>query len=1021
MATIPADRPLPAPSIPDHELIKLVGRGSYGEVWLARNTLGTLRAVKVVRRQFFDNARPFEREFSGIRRFEPISREHDGLVDILHAGRDDAGQFFYYIMELADPLVPPDGLPAIQEYEPTTLGAYVKRKGRLSTSECLPIFAALAAALAHLHQHGLVHRDIKPSNIIFVGGAAKLADIGLVAEIGAAGSFVGTEGFIAPEGPGTIAADIFALGKVFYEAATGCDRSAFPSLPFTTAAELSQDPGLHELNAIVLRACAPTPAERYPSAQALLADLLLLQSGGSVQRIRRMELGLARIRRGLVWTISLTLLLVLFFGGLARRERDLRTRAQTAEAGLRAQNREAQEQLRRALIAEARAVRLTGVAGRRSRALAALRDAAAIRIDTELQSEAAACLALLDLATTPVPDLPHPEANRTWSPDLDRYASALTNGVIEIRSSQDGKLWQTLHGDPLPNEGLFEFSPQGRWLLCRRVGGSKEIFDLHQPAQAPRRYTPLVYAWRFAPDDRHMLWLTTNSVVEIRRIETGELVSTVHPGLPAAGAEFGPDGRSIAVYRGADELVPEGIRRIEIWDWQAGEKIRQFDLPSVPVVVAWAPNGDLAAALDDFQIRVLPHDSGKPEYSIIGHQGKVVQIQSVPGMNYWQTESWDGTLRLWDAHSGLPIWRWSTMLGSLRFASHGATAMGLIPGTNQWLRGQWVGAEITRVLAHDKRVGNSGPWVGGFSPDNRWFISGAADGLRCWSTATGRPAPAPLPFRDPCGATFTETGAVRIFADNVFEIDWSPEQPASGETLRQLKTLVTGERIWWQENRIHTRAWADGPGDELELHVQPQSGPVHTLKRPADIPVFLWNRMGHMELSPDGHWIAISTRFEHRAWLLDAATGAVHEEWPIHLGAISSFSPDARRLLLGTDQEYRLWDIAGRSNCWTYARPTGGNLPGRECISTDQSVVAVALDRYITALLDYQTGRELLRLEAASPEVISRLVFAGDGRSLAVLNETGVTHLWSLSRLRSTMDEAGFAWPDGLKSLGRPD
>ena len=90
------------PAVPDHVLVRLIGQGSYGEVWLARSTLGTLRAVKMVYRSRFDSDRPYEREFSGIQRFEPISRSHEGLVDILHVGRNDAEGFFYYVMELAD-------------------------------------------------------------------------------------------------------------------------------------------------------------------------------------------------------------------------------------------------------------------------------------------------------------------------------------------------------------------------------------------------------------------------------------------------------------------------------------------------------------------------------------------------------------------------------------------------------------------------------------------------------------------------------------------------------------------------------------------------------------------------------------------------------------------------------------------------------------------------------------------------------------------------------------------------------
>src|SRR5437868_5536198 len=91
-----------APNIPEHHLLRRIGEGAYGEVWLARNIMGVLRAVKIVYRRRFSDERPYEREFNGITKFEPLSRSAEGLVDILQVGRDDAAGFFYYIMELAD-------------------------------------------------------------------------------------------------------------------------------------------------------------------------------------------------------------------------------------------------------------------------------------------------------------------------------------------------------------------------------------------------------------------------------------------------------------------------------------------------------------------------------------------------------------------------------------------------------------------------------------------------------------------------------------------------------------------------------------------------------------------------------------------------------------------------------------------------------------------------------------------------------------------------------------------------------
>jgi TolB-like protein len=177
--------------------------------------------------------------------------------------------------------------------------------------DCIELGLALADALAHLHGAGLVHRDIKPSNIIFVGGRPKLADIGLVTGVDEARSFVGTEGFIPPEGPGSPMADIFSLGKVLYEISMGRSRLDFPALSADwDSLPAAEQERLAEFNAVLVRACEVDPARRYQNAVELRRDLERLAAGRSIRWQRHRE---ALGRKASVGALSLLVLAALFW------------------------------------------------------------------------------------------------------------------------------------------------------------------------------------------------------------------------------------------------------------------------------------------------------------------------------------------------------------------------------------------------------------------------------------------------------------------------------------------------------------------------------------------------------------------------------------------------------------------------------------------------------------------------------------------------------------------------------------
>ena len=353
------------PHIPDYALLRMVGRGSYGDVWLARSATGLFRAVKIVWRARFQDIAPYEREFNGLREFAHITAGETQQLSLLHVGRNERAGFFYYVMELADDVITGREIdPSC--YEPLTFRYFRDRQIVPPARDVVSQATELARGLVELHSTGHVHRDIKPSNIIVVHGRPKLADIGLVTLASEAMTYVGTEGFVPPEGPGTAAADIYSFGKVLYELATGRDRNDYPRLPENFGSR-DDRAVLLELNEIILKACAPRPEERYPDVESMLGDLQLIEAGRSVRRLRRAEAGLARARRWIIAAAAIATIAAA--GALVERQR-----AERESAGRRAAEAELADLTRRSLyassIANAQRALETGEFGAAREALA---------------------------------------------------------------------------------------------------------------------------------------------------------------------------------------------------------------------------------------------------------------------------------------------------------------------------------------------------------------------------------------------------------------------------------------------------------------------------------------------------------------------------------------------------------------------------------------------------------------------------------------------------------------------------
>jgi Tol biopolymer transport system component len=318
-----------------YEVLSLIGAGGMGEVYKAKDTrLDRTVAIKVLLEQFA--ADPERRE-----RFERESRAVAALNHPHICGLHDVG-------EAPSPASPTSSADPIRflvmEYlEGQTLAERLLR-GLLPASEVMRFAVELADALDHAHRRGLVHRDLKPSNIMITKMGAKLLDFGLsklqpdanlVAlstlspgdiPLTAAGEVLGTYPYMAPEQlmgcEADARSDLFALGAIVYEMATG--RRAFEGTTAATVmgAVLHIDPppvsslqpmAPPALDRIVMRCLAKDPDDRWQSARDLMLELKWI-AGSKTDAPIAPAPGPFKTRERMAWLASGLMLVLLVLG-----------------------------------------------------------------------------------------------------------------------------------------------------------------------------------------------------------------------------------------------------------------------------------------------------------------------------------------------------------------------------------------------------------------------------------------------------------------------------------------------------------------------------------------------------------------------------------------------------------------------------------------------------------------------------------------------------------------------------------
>jgi serine/threonine protein kinase len=278
--TRPTSLSLDQPSIPGYDILRLLGQGGMGAVYLATHlTLQRAVALKVLRPELSLDPAFFERFLREARAAAGIS--HENVVSVHDAGY--SGRHLYISLEFVD-----DG----------DLGAMVQDGRPLAEEQALRIITACTQGLDAIHRSGIVHRDIKPENIVLTkNGTPKITDLGLARTIDGndritiTGQAMGTPSFMSPEQALGVAdvderSDIYSLGVVLYVVLTG-ERPFNGATNYETVHRILTQPIpdprninalISEATADIIKRClAKERSDRYQTAQALLVDLQIAQ------------------------------------------------------------------------------------------------------------------------------------------------------------------------------------------------------------------------------------------------------------------------------------------------------------------------------------------------------------------------------------------------------------------------------------------------------------------------------------------------------------------------------------------------------------------------------------------------------------------------------------------------------------------------------------------------------------------------------------------------------------------------
>lgn len=1048
-------------SVQGYEILRELGRGGLGVVYLARDVrLHRKVALKMLLAGKFASESVLRRL---VMEGEATARlQHPNIVQIYEVGEHEGHPYL-----------------ALEYINGGTLSQRLE-KGPQSPRDAALLMEAIARTVHYAHENGVVHRDLKPSNILiqdFSKGSGsdsenlarqkqaeispgirifhrdvqvKVADFGLAkfVEEGVdskrssgtqTGDVLGTAAYMSPEQAKgksaelTEATDIYSLGAILYELLTG--RPPFVGVhPLEVMSQVVGNepiPPSHlvrhipkDLQTICLKCLEKNPSRRYATAAALADDLGCFLSDRPI--VARHTMWLERswrwcrrnpVKVAIASLGTLILLLVaslsILYNAMLSDQLTLITEAKNNEKNLRLN---ATHQLWEANLARADALQSSRQIGQRFESLKAVDAARDLMGSIDLHESQVDRMRNAVVAALALPDMElHKRWQLAWPTDYEHFILNVTsnifafqqkNGDVVIRRFNDGS--DICHIPVNDRVRTIILSPDGsKVIIVTKVCSIYDIAEPKAPESAPERLFESTSGgpWAFSSDDSSQWFGHEKGGILKRFSEKGKQTHTIGTFPKAKQITISPDKRKVAIW------VDDSIQVVDI---ESGAKLARFAPPAPAKITGqnsfvWHPNSRVLA-IGPCPEGIITWDvlTGDKLSTIPKTNPSVSLLFDRDGDRLLTYDAWNSELVLWNTYSSEQEFQ----LKGLRLCSivQNANQGFLVHSTDDQ---EWVNEHeivLPSVYRTLPLVRSALAWLSSvdiaYSQDGELIavaIRGVVDIVDSRSLRSLGQV-----FTGGCFPKFQPDGSL-LTCNELGLFRWSTSKQKVDEPFNQV------EQISFGPPQLISKVFPIGPidfdqasgtfavadGDGALIWLKEKQAPLRTQESHVDV----------RRVSIDGIGRRLATAGWNGGnvcvWELD--TGKLIKSIPRLNPCLVQFSPNGRWMVV-SEKELTVFETKNWNEIYQVNVPGESGSGVRPCFSPDSKSLACSDSNGNIHLLHADTGAEFALLRDPSQKAIQTMLFSPDGMQLATCTGEGIVHLWNLDLLQQELKSRELAW-----------